>query len=495
MEGIAQLETVCYIRIRAHRAASNDRSGKMCRLRILRARLARLQQKLESQKNDLEKTSDRIKCGKLSGLELTEKSRTVEEEMRGRLKVLTATLKFPGINISVVDSKRKQELLLFTLIGSTFGYSNYRNRQTDFSIVVKEAQVDHMSPSTRFKTIIKMHHRERKKSGGTCDGIQPIFQLSAIKQAVEGVDHWDYLSVLLQEIDVQCDLSMLFECLDWFMDIKPALMDHKVSKIKVHSSGEKKNIDRSEKLFNDADSESQWKQNKLILLDALWANRQQKGSTFMGSKKVQRMYFRVFQLQPIRLNMTFKVSGSELTNRMTGAAPAPVRLAIDTLVNMIGNIDNSPVRLDAFFVEFLLEDQEVLMATISQFYKTKLLSNWKHLVGSADILGNPVGLASNMGTGVKDFFYEPANGLMSSPEDFAIGLKTGTFSLLTKVTGGVFNSGSKIVGSVNSGVARLAMDESYMKEREKRKNTSRPAHVGDGIADGVESLFKGVTGK
>ena len=30
------------------------------------------------------------------------------------------------------------------------------------------------------------------------------------------------------------------------------------------------------------------------------------------------------------------------------------------------------------------------------------------LVGSFEFLGNPVGLANNLGTGMKDFFYEPA---------------------------------------------------------------------------------------
>jgi hypothetical protein len=44
------------------------------------------------------------------------------------------------------------------------------------------------------------------------------------------------------------------------------------------------------------------------------------------------------------------------------------------------------------------------------------------ILGSADFLGNPVGLFSSLGTGVLDFFYEPAQGLVKSPEDFGKGL-------------------------------------------------------------------------
>lgn len=38
------------------------------------------------------------------------------------------------------------------------------------------------------------------------------------------------------------------------------------------------------------------------------------------------------------------------------------------------------------------------------------------------MLGNPVGLVNNLGTGVVDFFYEPAQGLVKSPKDFSVGL-------------------------------------------------------------------------
>lgn len=40
------------------------------------------------------------------------------------------------------------------------------------------------------------------------------------------------------------------------------------------------------------------------------------------------------------------------------------------------------------------------------------------MVGSVEFLGNPVGLINNLGTGVYDFFYQPAVGLVSSPEEF-----------------------------------------------------------------------------
>jgi hypothetical protein len=60
----------------------------------------------------------------------------------------------------------------------------------------------------------------------------------------------------------------------------------------------------------------------------------------------------------------------------------------------------------------------------------QLKSQVFRLLGSAEMLGNPVGLFRNVGRGVKAFFYEPIQGLMRSPEEFAGGLSSGTTALL-----------------------------------------------------------------
>jgi vacuolar protein sorting-associated protein 13A/C len=45
------------------------------------------------------------------------------------------------------------------------------------------------------------------------------------------------------------------------------------------------------------------------------------------------------------------------------------------------------------------------------------------VIGSADVLGNPVGLFNNVSSGVRDFFYEPMQGFeITRPQDFGKGL-------------------------------------------------------------------------
>ena len=89
------------------------------------------------------------------------------------------------------------------------------------------------------------------------------------------------------------------------------------------------------------------------------------------------------------------------------------------------------------------------------------------MVGYIDILGSPISLLTSFGTGVYDFFYEPAQAILSSPQDFFKSVKKGTASLVGKSLYGIFNSLSKISGSVGKVVATLSEDRAYIKERQR----------------------------
>lgn len=51
---------------------------------------------------------------------------------------------------------------------------------------------------------------------------------------------------------------------------------------------------------------------------------------------------------------------------------------------------------------------------------------------------------AQLGTGVKDFFYEPAEGLMKSPTAFGKGVVKGSMSLVGNTTSGVLGFTTKI---------------------------------------------------
>ena len=70
------------------------------------------------------------------------------------------------------------------------------------------------------------------------------------------------------------------------------------------------------------------------------------------------------------------------------------------------------------------------------------------LVGSLDLIGNPIGLISNVGIGVKDVIVKPIEGLADGPLEMGKGLIEGTNSLVSNTVGGTFSSINKISKSM-----------------------------------------------
>jgi vacuolar protein sorting-associated protein 13A/C len=78
----------------------------------------------------------------------------------------------------------------------------------------------------------------------------------------------------------------------------------------------------------------------------------------------------------------------------------------------IGTISGAPLMLNQLKVENARMSQNQLMARLIQHYQNEGLSQLYRVLASADFLGNPAGLFSNVSSGVQDLFYEPFNGVV-----------------------------------------------------------------------------------
>lgn len=67
-----------------------------------------------------------------------------------------------------------------------------------------------------------------------------------------------------------------------------------------------------------------------------------------------------------------------------------------------------------------------MLQAIKQMYKFVL---------GLDVLGNPFGILCGLATGIEDLFYEPCQGAIQGPEEFAEGLALGVRSLLGHAVG------------------------------------------------------------
>jgi vacuolar protein sorting-associated protein 13A/C len=166
----------------------------------------------------------------------------------------------------------------------------------------------------------------------------------------------------------------------------------------------------------------------------------------------QDIYFEVLYIQPAQIDLS--LLRTEVVNvEDKTSSHNPLMFILNVLTMAIGNVNDAPVRLNALLLENARVSLPVLSQHLQTHYSNELLFQIHKILGSADFLGNPVGLFNNISSGVLDIFYEPYNGFIMTdrPQELGIGIAKGATSFVKKSVFGVSDSLSKFTGSLSKG--------------------------------------------
>lgn len=112
--------------------------------------------------------------------------------------------------------------------------------------------------------------------------------------------------------------------------------------------------------------------------------------------------------------------------------------------------------------------------------KENLIQQLLKILGSIEIIGNPVGLFKHVAIGVYDLFDKPIEGFIKGPIEGGIGIGKGVGSLCKNTLSGVSNSIGKIAGSMAGGLTAISLDHLFQAKREKMR-MRKPKQIFDGV--------------
>ncbi|OAG41339.1 hypothetical protein AYO21_04502 [Fonsecaea monophora] len=367
-----------------------------------------------------------------------------------------AELRLAGIGISLVNSKLK-ELMYITFREMELKYGDSKLYQT-LNFTVKWIQIDNQLYGGIFP--ILLYPSVVPKTGKEMEA-HPIFHtmVTRVKDDSYGVLYIKYATLLLQQITVELDEDFIFAMLD-FMKVPGA-------------------------------SWSEEKEGKLCdeSLDVPEPTREEQG---------QDVYFELLHLQPIQLDLSFV--RTERINAEDTFVNSPLMFFVNVMTMSIGNVNDAPIRLNALMLENARISVPALMANIQNHYTQEVLRQVHIILGSADFLGNPVGLFNNISSGVADIFYEPYQGLVMTdrPQELGIGIAKGASSFVKKSVFGFSDSMAKFSGSISKGLAAATMDKEFQDQRRMSKSRNRPKHALYGVTAGgnafAASMASGIGG-
>ena len=368
-----------------------------------------------------------------------------------------AQIRFAGIGVSLVNSNLK-ELLYLTLREIELKYSDSKLYQTIGS-TIKWIQIDNQLYGGIFP--ILLYPSVVPKTGKEMEA-HPIFHamVTRVKDDSYGVLYIKYATLLLQQLTLEIDEDFIFAMLD-FTKVPGASW-----------------MEESEGKLADED------------LDIPEPKQEEHG---------QDVYFELLHLQPMQLDLSF-VRTERINAEDTMQTSNPLMFVVNVMTMSIGNVNDAPLRLNALMLENARISIPALIANVRSHYTQEVLRQIHIVLGSADFLGNPVGLFNNVSSGVADIFYEPYQGLVMTdrPQELGIGIAKGASSFVKKSVFGFSDSMAKFTGSMSKGLAAATLDKEYQDQRRMSKSRNRPKHALYGVTSGgnafATSMASGIGG-
>ncbi|KAG7176031.1 Vacuolar protein sorting-associated protein 13C-like [Homarus americanus] len=199
----------------------------------------------------------------------------------------------------------------------------------------------------------------------------------------------------------------------------------------------------------------------------------------------QRDFFDHLHLSPIKMHLSFSLSGTE-SGAGVPVGGQVIHLFLQSVGVTLTEVQDVVFRLA--YMERLNQwmNWNQLVQEMIVHYRGQVIKQLYVLVLGLDVIGNPFGLVVGLTKGVEDLFYEPIQGAIEGPGEFAEGMLLGVASFMGKTVGGAAGAVSRITGTIGKGVAALTLDDEYQKRRREAMHR-KPA-------DGIESLARGGKG-
>ncbi|KIP11945.1 hypothetical protein PHLGIDRAFT_21259 [Phlebiopsis gigantea 11061_1 CR5-6] len=377
----------------------------------------------------------------------------VQEEVSFTLAV---KIDFEGLGLSLINRK-VAEVVYLSVNGLKFEYTNSPVAQA-VNLVCGSIQIDNQLHDALFPVVLQP--TPVPKDSTTVASL-PTLQGSVIwlKDEAHGVTFVKYCSILVQALTVQADEDFLYSLFD-------------LTKLKG----------------------APWDETQEDILIAQPTEIVEPEATTGG----QELYFEVLELQPIKLAISF-MRTERVSSEEQLAIRNPFAVVLNAITMAVGNINSAPLEMNALAIKDMRLRLPELQDRIMYHYRQEVLRQLYRILGSADFIGNPVGLFTNVSSGVADIFYEPFNGaVMNGNQDLGVGIAKGAASFVKKTVFGVSDSFTKFTSSVGKGLSAATFDSEYQMRRRMTQRRNRPRHAIYGVAAGAEafasSLASGVEG-
>ncbi|CAG9310720.1 unnamed protein product [Blepharisma stoltei] len=391
-------------------------------------------------------------------------------------KTFKFTANLTGVGLSIIDEK-PSEVFYLSLEQMNFKIKRIEEftpkrteKTTKLNFKLGHLQIDNMSSHHGFFPVIFSPVQTNKDENGINIPfiqlkIQKFSSTKQRKKMTETFEKITWLELLIQSMQLKINEEMIFILLK--------IQEKIENKIKIKEIREIKGMEFMNKLYPKLSCECP------VL-------------SYHPSGIERKACFEFIRLCAIQIYVSFVKSHKAVVLGDPGKA-----FGLIGILNSVGSafitISDSPLAFKELMLEYSFQTINNLMWIILKNYLRQAITQFYKIIGSSDLLGNPMGLIDKLGSGVFEFINEPAKGFIKGPKAFAQGVGKGFKSLVGNAVIGGFGSVSKITGSLYKVVKEVSGDPNAQNYK-PRESQSLGKNMLEGFKGGVNDIKNGVTG-
>ncbi|XP_045765599.1 vacuolar protein sorting-associated protein 13 isoform X2 [Maniola jurtina] len=313
-------------------------------------------------------------------------------------------------------------------------------------------QVDQQLPLPTFPVMLAPVPPPKSVANDDPAGTKPFIEVSIVERMMEhsAVRQYKYYKLLVQEFHVKLDMGLVNALMGMFPQRVP-----------------------TEQEALDA-----------FRLDIEKARQPLEALAAMGAASDMKNFYDNLHLSPLKVHVSFSLGGATQLPTFVGTVLQSIGVTLTDMNDVV-------FKLSYYERNYEFLSQKELIAQVQSHYTGQALKQLYVLVLGLDVIGNPYGLVVGLKKGVEDLFYEPFQGAIQGPGEFAEGLMLGVRSLVGHTVGGAAGAVSRITGAMGHGLAALSLDKDY--QRRRRDNINKPpANLQEGLARSGKGLVMGV---
>lgn len=388
---------------------------------------------------------------------------------------------FAGVAVSFID-ERPQEKFYFEASGvnsklKIFDETIGRIRNTEISLDMRldRVQMDNMDTEGKLFPVIL------STTGLDHDDTTPFLQAKVHKNSsvmrmvkdgtevsVTSMERWKWLEVQLQEMNIHINQESINDILKIVGRLQVVFNRGKQTSKKIRY--EPVNIHEISSDFN----------TELPVL---------KHDPHSSTSKA---YFEFVHLGAMKLILTFRASKQLFELELNPLHAFGAFRVFSSIGRSFISITDSPLYFSEILLRHSFQTMDTLISIIIKNYIRQGVFQFYKVLGSSDLLGNPIGFVDKLGMGVYEFVNEPRKGMLKGPKGFVKGVGKGMRSLVGNTMSAGFGSISKITGSLYTVVKEVGHDEKGISGPPESKDVV--SGIATGFKQGATDLARGITG-